>query len=296
MAEAPAATPVEPPDPGLDAATELDEARMSFVEHLRELRTRLRNAVIFVILGFGVAYTFKQEILIWLLQPLLEVWARHPSLGEPSLYFGSLIDPFWGYFGLALWAGIFLASPLIFHQVWLFIAPGLYKKERRMGILFAGCSAICFVGGALFCYYLVLPAVYDFLLGFSTADLGEIQHELGVSYDVNADVGLAPLLGMREYVGFSRKLLIGFGLVFELPLAIFFMSLIGLVTHRGLWKFNRWWIVLSFVISAALTPPDVVSQILMAGPLVVLYNMSIGISFLVTRSRERKNAAIDAGD
>jgi sec-independent protein translocase protein TatC len=276
-------------------AAQLDGGRMPFIEHLRELRTRIRNSVIFLIGGFAVAYTFKQEILVFLLQPLLDVWHKYEAVaGPPSLYFGSLIDPFWGYFSLALWAGVFVASPFIFHQLWLFIAPGLYKKERTMGVVFALASAICFIGGAVFCYYLVLPPVFDFLLGFSTENLSQISHDLGIEVELQGDIGLHPLLTMNEYVSFARKLLIGFGVIFELPLLILFLSIAGVVTHRSLWRFNRWWTVLSFVIAAMLTPPDVMSQLLMAGPLIVLYNISIGIAWFVTRRREKRAAALSS--
>ncbi len=264
---------------------------MPFVEHLRELRIRLRNAVIALAAGFVIAYSFKELVLVFMLKPLTQVWAEakaeNPAIGDSKLVFGSLVEPFWTYFSMALWAGIFVASPFIFYQIWKFIAPGLYKKERKFGVLFATCSALSFVAGALFCYFLVLPQVFEFLLGYSTRNLAEIK-SLGKQFDLGEQVALLPLLSMQEYLSFARKLLLGFGLVFELPLAIFFMSLIGLVTHRGLWKFNRWWIVLSFVISAILTPPDVISQTMMAGPLVVLYNLSIIIAWIVTKRREAR--------
>ena len=269
---------------------------MSFVDHLRDLQHRIRNSVIALIGGFAVAYGFKQEIFMFLLQPLLDTWHRqqelNPEMGTPQLHFGSLVEPFWTYFSLALWAGIFVASPFIFYQLWKFIAPGLYKRERSYGILFAVASAICFIGGAVFCYYFVLPAVYDFLLGYSTSNLAEISRPFGIEYELGQAVNLQPTLFMRDYLDFARKLLIGFGLVFELPLVIFFLSLVGMVTHRSLWKFNRWFIVLAFVLSAALTPPDVISQILMAGPLVVLYNISIIISLVITKRREKREAKL----
>lgn len=271
-----------------------DESRMPFVEHLRELRLRLRNAVLALIGGFVLAYGFAEEIFVFLAQPLLKVWAAryaaNPELGAPQLYFKSLIEPFWTYLSLAVWAGIFVSSPLIFHQLWKFVAPGLYKEERRYGLTFAAGSAFCFVGGAAFCYYVVLPQVYDFLLGYASTNLSQVT-----TGTETHQVALHPQLFIFEYLEMSRKLILGFGLIFELPLLIFFLALVGAVTHRGLWKFNRWWIVISFVVGAILTPPDYVSQIMMAVPMVVLYNLSIGIAYIVTKRREARAAAMARG-
>lgn len=264
---------------------EEDASRMPFLEHLRELRTRLRNAIIALIFGFGVAFYFAEDLHVLMMKPLVDVWLKFPELGPPTQYFTSLMDPFWTYFSYGFWAGIFLASPFIFHQIWMFIAPGLYKNERRIALPFAGISAIFFVGGALFCYFFVLPVVWEFFLGYATEQAG--QH-----VDIGVDIALKPILTMREYLSLGRKLMLGFGLVFELPLLIFFLSAIGLVTHRSLWKFNRWWIVLSFILAAILTPPDPLSQTLMAVPLVLLYNVSIVIAYFVTKRREAAMAKL----
>ena len=270
-----------------DKTRELDEGRMAFSAHIRELRDRLRNSVIALVIGFAGAMNFREELYVLLAQPLVDAWVElspdNKALGDMSFYFGDLIGPFWTYFSLAFWAGIFLASPVIFYQLWKFIAPGLYKNERRWGIAFAIASAFLFVGGATFCYVMVLPAVCEFLLGYSTESLAAGE----------AAISVRPLPDMREYLDFAKKLLIGFGLIFELPLVILVMSFAGLVTHRSLWKFNRWAILLSFVISAALTPPDIYSQLFMSGPLIILYNISIILSLFVTLGRERKQRAID---
>ena len=284
------APPALPPGPPSREA-ELEDSRMPFLEHLRELRIRLRNAVIGLTLGFIVAFMFSQELFVVLARPLVGVWQRvsanNPSLGKPVLYFNSLVEPFWVYLSVSLWGGVFVASPIIFHQLWLFVAPGLYRNERRYGVAFALASAVLFIGGAVFCYHLVLPAAYGFFLDYSTHNLANLQRGLGVEYSVADAIALQPLLGMDAYLGFVKKLLLAFGLVFELPLLIVFLALAGAVTHRGLWRFNRWFMVLSFAVAALLTPgPDVISQILMALPMIVLYNASILLAYLIGRKRE----------
>ncbi len=279
-------SPAEPTDKSKDLA----EGRMAFSGHLRELRDRLRNSVIALAIGFGVCMNFREELYVLLAQPLVTAWSKltpeNAALGDMSFYFGDLIGPFWTYFSLAFWGGIFVASPVIFYQVWKFIAPGLYKNERRWGVAFSIASAFLFVGGAAFCYVMVLPAVCEFLLGYSTESLSAGHTQISVK----------PLPDMREYLDFAKKLLIGFGLIFELPLIILVMSFAGIVTHRSLWKFNRWALLLSFVVSAALTPPDIYSQMFMAGPLIILYNLSIILAFFVTIGKERKQRALERDD
>src|SRR5262249_11000019 len=160
----------------------------------------------------------------------------------------------------------------IFYQLWRFIAPGLYKRERRIGISFAVFSAVSFIAGALFCFYLALPRLYNFLLSYNTRDLQSLPN-------------------IQEYLDLTRDSMLAFGLVFEMPLLIYFLALVGMVTHRGLLKFGRWFVVLAFVIGAVLTPgPDIVSQFLMAVPMIALYFLSIVPAWLVTMRRERADA------
>lgn len=262
-----------PDDEEAEAPAELEESRMPFLAHLRELRDRVRNAALCFIGGFVVCWVFAQDIYDWIKAPLFNVWDTK-KLGEPTIVFGKLTEPFWVNMSIALWAGIFVASPFIFYQLWKFIAPGLYKRERRITIAFAGFSAVFFTGGALFCYEFVLENLYSFLLTYAEADQ-------------------KPMLMMQDYLDLTRDMMLAFGAVFELPLLILFLSMVGLVTHRGLWKFNRWFVVIAFIVGAILTPsPDVVSQIMMAMPMIVLYNLSIILAYYVTRRREAADAVL----
>ena len=252
---------------------ELEDSRMPFIEHLRELRDRVRKAGIFFMLAFVLCWYFSTEIFQWLEGPLRNNWDV-AKLGEFKTNYKALTEPFWVSMSIGLWAGIFVASPFIFYQLWKFIAPGLYKRERKITVGFSVFSAVFFVSGALFCYYFVLNKLYSFLLSYSTEDL-------------------KPMIVMGEYLDLTRDMMLAFGAVFELPLLILFLAMVGLVTHRGLWKFNRWFVVIAFVVGAILTPsPDVVSQIMMATPMIILYNLSIVLAWYVTRKRERADEAL----
>jgi len=269
---------------------ELESGRMPFLSHLAELRDRVRNAAIVFMLAFGLCWYFAKDIFAWLREPLFKIWCQHcdvlegpaclghdlvkagTSWGPPQLIYTGLTQPFWVDMSIGLWAGVFVASPFMFHQLWRFIAPGLYKRERRLTIYFAVFSAMFFVAGALFCFYFVLPQLYNFLLSYNTATVKSLPN-------------------LQDYLDLTRDMMLAFGAVFELPLLIYFLALGGLVTHRSLWKFNRWFVVLAFVVGAILTPsPDPYTQTLMALPMILLYNFSIILAWRVTIRRERKAA------
>lgn len=256
---------------------DLEGSRMPFLSHLRELRDRVRNAALCFLGGFVVSFIFRKEIFEFLKAPLLEAWTT-AGVKEPfHQTYQTLTEPFWVDISIALWAGIFVSSPFIFYQLWKFIAPGLYKKERRITVSFAVFSGLFFTAGAAFCYYFVLEGLYGFLIGYGNPDQ-------------------KPMILMQDYLDLTRDMMLAFGAVFELPLLIYFLALTGIVTHRGLWKFNRWFIVLAFIIGAILTPtPDVPTQLMMALPMIALYNFSIIVAWRITLRRERK-AAAEAGD
>jgi sec-independent protein translocase protein TatC len=264
---------------------ELEEGRMPFMSHLSELRDRVRNAALAFMAAFLVCWGFADRIFAWLREPLFDIWALHTGAnlkpgdvdwGRPRLIYTGLTQPFWVNMSVALWAGIFLAAPFIFYQLWKFIAPGLYKRERKVTIAFAGLSGVFFAGGALFCFYFALPALFRYMLQYNSVDLQSLPN-------------------IQDYLDLTRDSMLAFGAIFEMPLLIYFLAMVGLVTHRSLWKFSRWFIVLAFVIGAVLTPgPDVVSQFLMATPMIVLYNISILFAWRVTIKRERAAAALEA--
>jgi sec-independent protein translocase protein TatC len=256
---------------------------------LHILRRRLKSVVLILAGSWLLAFTFAQELAVLLAQPLVHAWNNHrDSLGAPSLGFNSLAEPFWNYMSLAFWVGLIVAAPALFYQLWRGVTRSRAPHRAHLALPFALATAVCFAGGALFCYFVVLPVAFNFFLGYADDNLAAMTSALGVHYQLGEAVSLKPALFMSHYLSLTVRLLLAFGLVFELPIAISFLASIGLVTHRGLWRFNRWAVVLAFVVGAILTPsPDVLSQLLMAVPLLALYNLSIIFAWLLTRRRER---------
>ena len=228
-----------------------EEDKLPFTDHLEELRTRLIRCFIAVAIGSAIAYGFKEVIFSLLTQPLLDVLPK----GD-SIVFTGLPEAFFTYLKVSLLAGLLLASPVIIFEIWMFIAPGLYKKEKWVMAPAIVLSVAFFTGGALFGYFLVFPFGFKFFLGF-------------------ASESLKALPTMREYLSFASKLLVAFGVAFELPIFITLLAIMGLVTPAFLRKNRKYAVVFFFVIGAILTPPDVVTQILLATPMILLYELSI---------------------
>jgi sec-independent protein translocase protein TatC len=228
-----------------------EDEKLPFTSHLEELRKRLITAFIAIGVGFVIAYGFKERLFNILVQPLTKVMKE----GETLIYTG-LPEAFFTYLKVAFLTGLMVASPIILYQFWMFVAPGLYKKERSMMIPIVILSSFFFIGGALFGYFVVFPWGFKFFLGFATETI-------------------RPLPSMKEYFGFSAKLLLAFGLVFELPIVLTFMAKLGLVSVEFLKKNRKYALLLFFAGAAILTPPDVITQVMMALPLMVLYEVSI---------------------
>ena len=228
-----------------------EDEKLPFTSHLEELRKRLITAFIAVGVGFVISFGFKERLFGILVQPLINVMKE----GENLIYTG-LPEAFFTYLKVSLLTGLIVASPILLYQFWMFVAPGLYRKERRMMVPIVILSSFFFIGGALFGYFVVFPWGFKFFLGFATDTI-------------------RPLPSMKEYFGFSAKLLLAFGLVFELPLVLTFMAKLGIVSVDFLKKNRKYALLLFFAGAAILTPPDVVTQVLMALPLMVLYEVSI---------------------
>jgi sec-independent protein translocase protein TatC len=255
-----------PPQDALDQEiNELEgEGRMPFREHLRELRRRLVFCLIAVACGFGVAYGFSKPVFRIMMKPLLDVLPE----GQQLVYTG-LPEAFFTYLKVGLYGGVILASPFIFYQIWQFVAPGLYKNERSYVVPFVVFATLLFLLGGFFGYFIVFPFGFKFFVGFS-------------------DEHLRALPAVKEYFSLALKLLFGFGVVFELPLVMVFLAKMGLVDAKGLRRFRKFALMLVFVVAAMLTPPDVISQVLMAAPLIILYEISIILVAIIVRRKKAK--------
>jgi sec-independent protein translocase protein TatC len=228
-----------------------EEENIPFTAHLDELRKRLITAFIAVGIGFVLSYGFKEKLFGILVAPLMRVM----ETGD-NLIYTNLPEAFFTFLKVAFLSGIILASPVIIYQFWMFVAPGLYDKEKRLMIPIIFLSTLFFVGGALFGYFIVFPWGFKFFLGFATESI-------------------RPLPSMKEYLSFSSKLLLAFGVVFELPLVLTFLAKLGIVSVDFLKKNRKYALLLFFAGAAILTPPDVITQIMMALPLMLLYEISI---------------------
>ena len=270
---APSAAAPASPDGGKkeeDDAPEDDEP-MTLLGHLGELRRRLTRVVIAVILGFFACYSVAEPMYDWLLIPLK---SNLPPFG--LLSFLSPQGLFFVYMKLALLASVFLTSPFAFYQLWAFIAPGLYREEKRAILPLSLLSALFFLSGAAFCYFMVFPVAFEFFMSFAT------------------DV-IVPMISVDEYLSFVVKLLLAFGLVFEMPLFSYFLSRMGLLTPQAMRRHRKYAVLAIFIVAAILTPPDVFSQCLMAAPMLVLYEVSVYVSALARKGRSAAKPA-DAAD
>lgn len=252
---------------------EVDEKRLPFVDHLRELRNRTMRAVAYVVVGVLAAWGLRDPLFAWFAEPYTA--AMHELTGSTGqmMSFSGPMEPIVVYLRISVLFGVLAAFPLILLEAWLFVAPGLYRSERQMAVPFLLASTVFFLGGALFCRYVVLDMILFVLLQFG----GENE----------------AVIMMDDYFSFTSRLLFVFACLFELPVVTSFLAALGLISHRGLIRNWRYAIVLAFVIGGAATPPDPLSQIFLAVPLSLLYGLSILLAKLITDRREKSDGVAE---
>jgi Tat protein translocase TatC len=320
-----------------------EQFKMSFSDHLEELRRRITVCLLALLVGTAVAYGFRNQLFSFILHPLFEArqsaQAMAPNQEQPPatpaelaneanelaqqalatqepakaaqlaaraaslaaraaegaaedrggtrpradrddqprfIAYTNPVKPFWVSLQLALVGGICLAFGVILWEIWSFIAPGLYPQEKKYALPFVTAATLCFVGGAGFGYRYVFPLGFAFLTRFSRG----IANAQGID--------MMDVTTVDSFVSIALKMLLAFGLVFELPVVISLLSLAGIVNHRQLWHFGRWFIVIAVSVGALLTPPDVISQVMMAVPLSLLYLLSIGLAYFLHPDRRTR--------
>ena len=238
------------------------DREMQLTDHLEELRRRMIVVAIAIGVATVASYYFSEDLFRILMAPLL---AAMPADG--GLIFTGLTETFFTYLKISLVAGFFIASPVVIFQIWRFSAPGLYAHEKRYVFPFVLSATIFFVGGALFGYFIVFPFGFKFFMGFATDFI-------------------RPMPSVKEYFSFAVRMLFAFGVVFELPVVTAFLAMFGLIQAQTLAQKRKYAVLGAFVIAAVLTPPDIASQLMMAGPIIILYEMSILIARICGRRKK----------
>jgi sec-independent protein translocase protein TatC len=249
----------------------MPDKKLPLTAHLEELRKRLVYSFLAIGVAFAVSYAFIKDIVEILMRPLVQMLPK-----GSSLIFTAVPEAFFVYFKAAFLAGVFLSSPFILYQIWAFVSPGLYEREKKYIYPYLFVSSAFFVAGALFCYFIVFPVMFRFFLSFAS----EV---------------IQPLPAIKEYLTFTIKLLLAFGLLFQWPALVLFLSRMGVISSKTLAKNRKYAILGIFVIAAVLTPPDLVSQLLLAGPLLAMYEGSIWMAkFCGKKPQEETNE--DSGE
>ncbi len=246
----------------------IDEKK-PFFSHLKELRDRLVVCVIAVGIAFIISYAFKERIFAFLMQPFVQVMPA-----GSSFIFTNVTEAFITYFKIAIVAALFLGSPVLLYEIWMFVAPGLYEKEKNYVYPFIIFGSLLFVAGALFCYFIVMPVLFRFFVGY-------------------ASEFVVPMPSLKEYMSLALKLLITFGFIFLMPLVAYYLSKAGIINYRLLSSKRRYAILGIFVLSAIITPPEMTSQLLIVAPLIGLYEVSIIIARIFGKKKAREEKAAD---
>lgn len=246
----------------------MDDKALPLTDHLSELRSRVGKILLAWAVATGLAWTFSEELFRELLAPAIA--ALGPSGGKLQAI--SPAEIFFTYLKVSLLAGFVLTVPVFFWQIWAFVAPGLYPSEKKVALPFVLIASGLFVAGALFAHQLVFPAVFQFFAGFRNDFVD-------------------PAWTMKEVFSMTTQLILAFGVCFEMPVLVFFLAMSGVMTPRQLLGWTKYAVLVSFVVAAVLTPtPDAVTQTLLAGPLVALYLLGVGVAWLFVRRKENAEA------
>jgi sec-independent protein translocase protein TatC len=239
----------------------VDEDKLPVTDHLEELRRRLIKCLLAVLAGFALSYSFSKQLFDLLTWPLMQAM---PADGK--LIYTSLQEAFITYLKISFFAGIFLAAPVIFYQLWKFVMPGLYANERRYVLPFVIAACAFFLMGAAFAFFVAFPFGFRFFLGFTTERIQALP-------------------SMKEYLSLCMSLLLAFGITFELPVVMFFLARMGLVDHLMLKRYRKYAILVIAIVAAVLTPPDILSMTLLGIPLYLLFEVSVVVTYLFGKKK-----------
>ncbi len=243
------------------------DEKLSFTDHLEELRRRLIICLIAIGIGFSISYYFAETIFRFLSSPLYKLLPQNSTF-----IFTNLTDAFFTYIKLSFFAGIIFAIPVILYQTWRFIAPGLYEHERRYVVPFISLGTLFFIAGISFGFYIVFPVAFKFFVSYTTDSIKILP-------------------SIKEYLSFCCSFLLAFGVIFELPIIIFFLARVGIVSEKQLRSNRKYAVLIAFIVAAILTPtPDVVNQTLMAVPIIILYEISIIMIRLLIKKKVAASA------
>ena len=267
---------------------ELEESKAPLINHLIELRDRLKWAALAFFVAFVLSYFFKEYIYGFLVKPLAQIYAEM-GVENPRMIYTALTEAFFTYLKVSFYSGLFVSFPIVASQIYKFSAPGLYKNERKAFLPFLIATPVLFALGAALVYFFIFPVAWKFFLSFQTTAI----ETGGLAIELEAKV--------NEYLSLVLKLMFAFGLAFQLPVAVSLLARAGLVTAEGMRKKRKYAIVCVFSIAAILTPPDIISQIGLGIPILILYEISIYLAVLMENKikdkvMEENNSKSDSDD